>query len=94
MPCKKCKHTKSQIPKDHARTCTICSDTESAMAKTLFHKVKFGVRTAFFTCIDVSTSGKSLSASQTAVRFGVHEKTIRMFMQKIREATKSSEDFP
>jgi hypothetical protein len=92
--CRKCKHTKSQIRKDYARTCNICSDTESATANTLFHKVKFGLRKAFFICFEMSTSTKSLSASQTAVRFGVHERTARMFMQKVREAMKSSEDFP
>ena len=41
----------------------------------------------------MSTSTKSLSASQTAVRLGVHERTARMFMQKVSEAMKSSEDF-
>ena len=92
--CRKCKHTKSQIRKDYARTCNICSDTESAMANTLFHKVKFGLRKAFFICFEMSTSTKSLSASQTAVRFGVHERTARMFMHKVREAMKSSEDYP
>ena len=42
----------------------------------------------------MSTSTKSFSASQTAGRFGVHERTARMFMKKIREAMKSREDFP
>jgi hypothetical protein len=92
--CRKCKHTKSQIRKDYSRTCNICSDTESTMANTLFHKVKFGLRKAFFICFEMSTSTKSLSACQTAVRFGVHERTARMFMQKVREAMKSSEDYP
>ncbi len=41
--CRKCNHTKCQIRKDFARTCNICSDTESATANTLFHKVKFGL---------------------------------------------------
>ena len=92
--CRKCKHTKSQIRKDYARTCNKCSDTESTMANTLFHKVKFGLRKAFFICFEMSTSTKSLSACQTAVRIGVHERTARMFMQKVREAMKSSEDYP
>lgn len=91
--CRKCSHTKSQIRKDYARTCNICSDTESAMANTLFHKVKFGLRKAFFICFEMATTTKNLSASQMAVRFGVQEKTARMFMQKVREAMKSSEDF-
>lgn len=92
--CRKCNRTKCQIRKDFARTCNICSDTESATANTLFHKVKFGLKKAFFMCFEMATTTKSLSASQMAVRFGVQEKTARMFMQKVREAMKPSGDFP
>jgi len=92
--CRKCNHTRCQIRKDFARTCNICSDTESATANTLFHKVKFGLKKAFFICFEMATTTKSLSASQMAVRFGGQEKTARMFMQKVREAMKSSGDFP
>lgn len=92
--CRKCGHNKSQIRKDFSRTCNICSDTESAMADTLFHKVKFGLKNAFFICFEMATTTKSLSASQMAVRIGVQEKTARMFMHKVRESMKSSEDFP
>lgn len=92
--CRKCGHTKSQVRKDYSRTCNICSDTESATANTLFHKVKFGLRKAFFICFEMSTSTKSLSACQTAVRFGVRENTARLFMHKVREAMKSSETHP
>lgn len=92
--CRKCGHAKSQVRKDYSRTCNICSDTESATANTLFHKVKFGLHKAFFICFEMSTTTKSLSASQTAVRFGVRTITARMFMQKVREAMKSSEDYP
>lgn len=92
--CRKCSHSKYQIRKNFSRTCNICSDTESPTANTLFHKVKFGLRKAFFICFEMSTSTKSLSASQTAVRFGIQEKTARLFMHKVREAMKSSEDFP
>jgi hypothetical protein len=92
--CLKCKHTKSQIRKDFSRICNICSHTESAAANTLFHKIKFGLRKAFFICFEMSTTTKSLSASYTGVRFGVTEKTARLFMHKVREAMKSSENHP
>ena len=46
--CVKCGHKKAQIRKDCSRTCNICSHQESATSNTLFHKVKFGVRKAFF----------------------------------------------
>lgn len=92
--CVKCGHTKSQIRVNFSRTCNSCSHTESGTANTLFHKVKFGVLKAFFICFEMSTSTKSLSASYIAVRFGVTEKTARLFMHKIREAMKSSENYP
>ena len=48
--CIKCGHPKSQVRKNHSRTCNACSHTESPTANTLFHKVKFGIRKAFFIC--------------------------------------------
>ena len=92
--CKKCGHTGSQIRKDYSRTCNKCSYTASTTANTLFHKVKFPLRTAFFICFEMATSTKSLSASQMGVRYGITEKTARLFMHKIREAMKSSENNP
>lgn len=92
--CVKCGHPSSQIRINFPRTCNKCSHTESATANTLFHKVKFGVRKAFFICFEMSTSTKSLSASYIAVRFGVTEKTARLFMHKIREAMESSGNHP
>ncbi len=92
--CLKCEHKASQIRNNLSRTCNKCSYTESASANSLFHKVKFGLRKAFFICFEMSTTTKSLSASQMGVRFGITEKTARLFMHKIREAMKSSEQNP
>ena len=92
--CRKCGHTKYQERKNYSRTCNLCSDTESPMANTLFHKVKFGLRKAFFMCFEMATTIKSLSALQMSVRFGVRENTARLFMHKVREAMKSSENYP
>ena len=92
--CVKCNHEGCQIRSNHSRTCNKCSHTESATANTLFHKVKFGIRKAFFVCFEMATTTKSLSASYMSDRFGVTEKTARLFMHKIREAMKSSENYP
>lgn len=92
--CLKCNNTSSQIRADYSRTCNKCSHIESATSNTLFHKVKFGVRKAFFICFEMSTSTKGLSASYMGVRYGITEKTARLFMHKIREAMKSSENHP
>lgn len=92
--CRKCGHTACQIRKDFSRTCNICSHTESSSANTLFHKCKFGLRKAFFICFEMATTTKSLSALQMSVRYGVQENTARLFMHKVREAMKSSENYP
>lgn len=92
--CVKCGHRKAQIRKDFSRTCNICSHQESATSNTLFHKVKFGVRKAFFITFEMATSTKSLSASYMGVRYGVTEKTARLWMHKVREAMESSGNNP
>jgi transcription elongation factor Elf1 len=88
--CLKCNHNACQVRKDFARQCNVCGHIESATANTLFHKVKFGVRKAFFICFEMATTTKSLSASYMGVRYGVTEKTARLFMLKVREAMSSS----
>ncbi|VAX16913.1 hypothetical protein MNBD_IGNAVI01-1025 [hydrothermal vent metagenome] len=92
--CVKCGHIASQIRKDFSRRCNKCSHTETTTANRLFHKVKFGVRKAFFICFEMSTTTKSLSASYMGVRYGITEKTARLFMHKIRQAMQSSENYP
>lgn len=68
--CRKCGHKKCQIRKDFSRTCNICSDTESPSAGTLFHRVKFGLRRAFFICFEIEDSTKSNECDhQRFVRF-------------------------
>ncbi|WP_192348787.1 IS1595 family transposase [Algoriphagus sp. Y33] len=92
--CRKCGHQGSQIRKDYARTCNKCSDTESAGADTLLHKVKFGLVKAFHICFEMSTSTKGLSAMYVAKRYAINRKTAMSFMHKVREAMKSGENHP
>jgi hypothetical protein len=49
--CIKCNHTACQVRTYLARKCNIYLHIESATANTLFYKVKFGVRKAFFICL-------------------------------------------
>ena len=92
--CLKCGHKASQTRVNSVRVCNKCSHIESATANTLFHKVTFGVRKAYFICFERATTTKSLSASYVAARFGVTEKTARLFMHKVREAMKPSGNHP
>lgn len=92
--CRSCANETFQIRKDFSRTCNKCSHTETTTSDTLFHRVRFGIRKAFFICFEMASSTKSLSATQMGVRYGITEKTARLFMHKVREAMKSSEDHP
>lgn len=92
--CLKCNHNAYQRKADFSRQCNICNHRESATANTLFHKVKFGLRKAFFICFEMSTTTKGLSASYVGVRFGITERTARLFMLKVREAMSSSGNHP
>ncbi len=91
--CRKCGHTKYQVRKDFSRTCNICSDTESPSSCTLFHRVKFGLRKAFFICFEMSKTPKDLSVWHISFRYGIAENTVRLFMHKVREAMKSDQKY-
>ena len=54
--CLKCGHTANQTRSNFSRACNKCSHIESATANTLFNKVKFGVRKAFFICFEMTTT--------------------------------------
>ena len=55
---RKCGHKKYQVRKDLSRTCNICGDTESPTAGTLFHRLKFGLRKAFFIFLSLNSIEK------------------------------------
>jgi transposase-like protein len=93
--CAKCKHTKFTIrKKNYARDCNRCHHIESPTANTLFHRVRFGLKNAFFIVFDMSTSSKGLSSSQMAKRLEISRTTSWTFMHKIRIAMKSTETQP
>lgn len=66
--CLKCNHNAFQVKNDFGRQCNLCNYIVSPTANTLFHKVKFGLRKAFFICSEMSASTKNLSASCMGVR--------------------------
>ena len=92
--CKKCGHKKFTKRENLTRTCNYCKHNESPTANTTFHKVKFGLKKAFFITFEMVNSTKSMSAKQIGVRYGITRKTAWLFMHKIRKAMKSSEQDP
>lgn len=89
--CRKCNHDKGCLKLGYKYECYSCSHVESSTANTLFHKVKFGLRKAFCIVFEMSTSSRSLASTQVAVRYGISQPTAWYFMQKVRIATKSSQ---
>jgi transposase-like protein len=67
---------------------------ESATAHTLFHKVKFGLQKAFFIVFEMTTTTKGMSSIQIGKRYGISQTSAWFFMQKVRDAMKSSQKHP
>ncbi len=92
--CSKCGHTKGCEKAGHRYHCYACHYVESSTANTLFHKVKFGLHKAFLIVFEMSTSSKGLSSVQMGKRYGIRQSTAWFFMQKVRNAMKSSKKYP
>jgi len=92
--CCRCGHEKHTLKPNFSKVCTKCFHIESPTANTLFHKVKFGLKKAFFIVFEMSATSKGLSSSQIAKRYGITRKTAWLFSHKVRIAMKSSENKP
>jgi len=92
--CMKCGHTKGCKKSGYKYQCYGCQHVESSTANTLFHKVKFGLQKAFCIVFEMSTSSKSVSSIQMGKRFDIRQGTAWYFMQKVRKAMKSSQNYP
>lgn len=93
--CPKCNHEKCYPSEDGlTMSCAKCKHIDSSTAGTLFHKVKFGLRKAFFIAFEMTTTSKGLSSMQVSKRYGITQKTAWIFMQKVRAAMESSKSYP
>jgi len=93
--CKKCGHDKFTVRKKNlARDCNSCHHIESPTAGTLFHKLRFGLRKAFFMVFELTATTKGLSSSQAAKRYGISRTTAWTFSHRIRKAMESSKNYP
>ena len=92
--CMKCGHHKGCEKAGQKHQCYGCQHVESSTPNTLFHKVKFGLQKAFCVVFEMSTSSKSVSSIQMGKRFDIRQGTAWYFMQKVRNAMKSSQRYP
>ncbi|UZR98120.1 IS1595 family transposase [Chondrinema litorale] len=93
--CRKCRHTTfCKGKQDFSKRCTACGYDESATAHTLFHKLKFGIDTAFAMVYEIVTNKKGANSIHLAQRFGVRQTTAWLFRRKVQQAMSSSKKFP
>lgn len=93
--CGKCGHNGFyEIKKVGSRQCTKCKYAESATSRTLFHKVKFPLKKAFYIAFMIVTNKKGASSYELSRKLGLRQKTCWAFKQKVVEAMKSSENNP
>jgi transposase-like protein len=95
--CSKCTNNtfwKFSDPENLNRTCKSCRHINSPTSNTLFHKIKFGIRKAFFILFECTASTKSMSANMISRRYSINVKTAWGFMHKVRIAMESSKEFP
>lgn len=88
--CARCGHHRyfaGQQP--FGRCCTKCHYDESATAHTLFHKVKFPLRKAFYIVFLVVTGKKGISSYELSRKLELRQKTCWLFKRKVMEAMKN-----
>ncbi len=79
--------------KPYTKVCKKCKHVESGTSNTMFHKVKFGLRKAFYIIYDITTSN-GISAKKLASKYKIQYNTAWLFTKKVRTAMQSSEQYP
>lgn len=72
------------------RVCKSCRHIESPTSNTVFHKIKFDLKKAFWIIFEYASTTKSMSSSMIAKRYNINEKTAWRFTHKIRCTMQSS----
>lgn len=76
------------------RLCGRCKYAESATSRTLFHKVKFSLRKAFYIVFMMSCGKKGISSYELSRQLSLRQKTCWAFQRKVLEAMKSGGNNP
>lgn len=72
------------------RICSRCKYSESATARTLFHKLKFPLRKAFHIVYTMSCNKKGISSYELSRQLSLRQKTCWFFQHKVQQAMRSS----
>lgn len=89
--CGNCGHTHYHNGKlAGTRICSKCKYSESATARTLFHKLKFPLRKAFHIVYTMSCNKKGISSYELSRQLSLRQKTCWFFQHKVQEAMRGS----
>ncbi len=77
--------------KEFVKRCKNCKHSMSVTSGTVFHKVKFDLRKAFYIIYEMSTTTKGSSITVLSRKLGLQQKTVWNFCCKVRKTMKSSE---
>ena len=93
--CPKCGCTGEHHSKTaYVKRCAQCYIQVSVTSGTMFHKVKFGLRKAFYILFMMSTSSKSCSAKYFSKSLTINYKAALLFTKKVRKVMESSQKYP
>jgi transposase-like protein len=93
--CKKCSHDVALNSSAlYLKQCKKCLHIESCTSGTLFHKVKFPLRKAFYILFTMSNTSKGSSSLNLSKLLLINRNTAWLFQQKIRIAMESSKNYP
>jgi transposase-like protein/predicted RNA-binding Zn-ribbon protein involved in translation (DUF1610 family) len=93
--CPKCGSTEEHHSNiSYVKRCKKCKHSVSVTSETIFHKLKFSLRKAFYIVFEMSTTTKGSSSPVLAKKLGIQQKTAWRFSHKVRMAMKSSEMYP
>jgi hypothetical protein len=93
--CRRCghqNHCDGHVP--YSRKCTSCTYIETPTANTLFHRIRFSLRKAFWIVYYVSTNKKGITSTELARKLEMRQKTAWAFKRKVMKAMKSSGNHP
>jgi hypothetical protein len=62
--------------KELYRCCKVCGANYSPNSGTMFHKVKFSLRKAFYFCYRVTVSKKGMTAKELSRKIDLRRKTV------------------
>lgn len=76
------------------KRCKTCGYEESLTSNTLFHKIKFPLKKAFYMIYQLSVNKKGMSTLELSRQYGLSQKTCWFFKRKIQKAMESSDLYP